>query len=122
MDYIMKGVSRRPGMETMPISGFLQGKPVPPLDVMLFGGVVLPWCGVRRVCPWCRCPVFFSFLMADGMVSYRVFLSCFSSFALFSFSSFFVVFVRGLRRTSGGRAAVCSTGRGMMRRTRIGAA
>lgn len=46
MDYIMKGVSRRPGMEIMPISGFLQGKPVLPLDVMLFCGVVFAvvWC------------------------------------------------------------------------------
>ncbi|WP_250243710.1 hypothetical protein [Bifidobacterium longum] len=105
-----------------PISGFLQGKTIPPLDVMLFCGVVsaVAWCPLRVFLVSVSC--LFSFLMADGMVSYRVFLSCFSSFALFSFSSFFVVFVRGLRRTSGGRAAVCSTGRGMMRRTRIGAA
>ncbi|MEE4091507.1 hypothetical protein V2E38_10810 [Bifidobacterium longum subsp. infantis] len=29
-----------------PISGFLQGKMIPPLDVMLFGGVVsaVVWC------------------------------------------------------------------------------
>lgn len=110
MDYIMKGVSRRPGMETMPISGFLQGKPVPPLDVMLFGGVVLPWCGVRRVCPWCRCPVFFSSLMADGMVS--CFPLLFSSFAFFLFL-FFVSFsrFRPRRAPDGAHGAPCQRAR-----------
>ena len=61
---------------------------IPPLDVMLFGGVVFAvvWCLLRVFLVSVSC--LFSFLMADGMVSYRVFLSCFSSFALFSsFSS-----------------------------------
>ena len=85
MDYIMKGVSRRPGMETMPKPGCLQGKPVPPLDVMLV-------CGVVFAVVWCPSCVFlvsvsclFSSLMADGMVSYRVFLSCFFFLCFLSF-------------------------------------
>ncbi|WP_267958533.1 hypothetical protein, partial [Bifidobacterium longum] len=80
-------------METMPKPGFLQGKTIPPLDVMLFGGVVF-------AVVWCPSCVFlvsvsclFSSLMADGMVSYRVFLSCFfffcSSFLFLFFVSFF---------------------------------
>ncbi|MBN7936381.1 hypothetical protein [Bifidobacterium longum] len=60
----MKGKSRRPGTETMPKPGFLQGKTIPPLDVMLF-------CGVVSVMVWCPSRVFLgvgvlSFFFSDG--------------------------------------------------------
>ena len=76
-----------------PISGFLQGKPVPPLDVMLFCGVVFAvvWCLLRVFLVSVSC--LFSFLMADGMVSCRVFLSCFFFLCFFLFL-FFVSFFR----------------------------
>lgn len=77
----------------MPEPGFLQGKPGFPLDVMLFCGVVFAvvWCPscVSLVSVSCL----FSSLMADGMVSYRVFLSCFFFFCFFLFL-FFVSFFR----------------------------